>query len=319
RHGLSQFENRGNPGDYNEQDLGWNRVTPWGVFGIAGRYVNYFYNPGQVEPLDGRIYTGEASWMYPLYADFTKRLTLQVKADRTGKRLKLQDSVTVSSGGTTTTLPAGTEAQHQLYTSGEIGLAYGQNFEFISHQWSFEGAATVRKGFGNDKTGDQFVLANEGYLLYRPAVRLKFFWTGTIDSGIEGSGQITNTTVPEQQQWVLGGVGNLTSSLPGVAVGDKGYLARAFTEVALPSVYGVSFTPKIFVEQGGAKFSNPAAIGQIAGTQKLVDVGGELGFKFTKFVDGSFAYAHAFRERDISPATKDASKAQLYFRIAAKF
>lgn len=311
RHGLSQLDSNGRDGDYNEQDLAWNRVTPYGVFGVGGRYVNYFFHAATL-PIDGRIYTGEVNWLYPLYADFTRRLTVQAKADRTDSRKNLQDTVGA--------FPAGTQLQHQLYTSGEVDLSYAQNFAFIAHRWSIEGAVSVRKGFGGDETNNAQILADQGYLLYRPALRLKFYWNESIASGIEGSGQFSNDSVPEQQQWVLGGVSNITSSLPGTSVGDKGYLARVFTEVTTPTIYGVTFTPKVFVEQGGAKFAQPTVFnGQPVGTQTLIDAGAELGFKFTRFVDGSLSYAHTFTDRNISQATRDSSKAQLYFRLAAKF
>ncbi|MGH8461868.1 MAG: hypothetical protein ACRESS_09695 [Stenotrophobium sp.] len=311
RHGLSQLDNKGQDGDFNEQDLAWNRVTPYGVFGAGGRYVNYFYHAAGI-PLDGRIDSGELSWLYPLYADFTRRLTFQSKVDRIDKRASLQDTVG--------TFPAGTTLNRQLYTSGELGLSYAQNFELIAHRWSFEGGVSLRKGFGSDERNNPQVLANQGYLLYRPAMRLKFYWNNQIDSGIEGSGQLSNNTLPEEQQWVLGGVGNLTSVLPGVSLGDKGYLARAFTEVAGPTVLGIALTPKIFVEQGGARYARPTTLnGQTVGTQKLVDVGAELGFKFARFIDGSFAYAHLISDQNISHATEDTARAQLYFRIAAKF
>lgn len=311
RHGLSHLDNKGREGDYNEQDLAWNRVTPYGVFGIGGRYINYFFHAATL-PVDGRIYTGEISWLYPLYADFTRRLTVQARADRTDSRKDLQDSVGA--------YPAGTPLQHQLYASGEVTLSYGQDFQFLEHRWSLEGAASVRKGFGDDRSGNAQVLADQGYLLVRPALRLKFHWDDIIATGLEASGQLSSDSVPEQQQWVLGGVGNLTSSLPGVAVGDKGYLARIFTEVAGPTVYGVAFTPKIFVEQGGARFAQPTtANGQPQGTQTLVDAGAELGFRFARFVDGSLSYAHAFTDRNINQTTRDDSRAQLYFRITAKF
>ena len=41
------------------------------------------------------------------------------------------------------------------------------------------------------------------------------------------NGQWADATLPQNQQWVLGGFGNLTAWLPAVLVGDNGMLARA--------------------------------------------------------------------------------------------
>src|SRR3569623_1806507 len=103
---------------------------------------------------------------------------------------------------------------------------------------NFYGGVAIRKGFGkNGSNIDQNNLplhGDQSYLLFRPSALLKFFWTNNIATGLEASAQFSSDTLPEQQQWVLGGVGSLTSSLPGVVVGDKGYLGRVYTEVSLP-------------------------------------------------------------------------------------
>jgi hemolysin activation/secretion protein len=155
--------------------------------------------------------------------------------------------------------------------------------------------------------------------LFRPAATLKFYWNNSIASGLEASAQFSNDSVPEQQQWVLGGVGSLTSALPGVVVGDKGYLGRFYTEMTLPITDSLSLIPKVFVERGSATYAhaNAAAL-QSDDAQTLNDAGAELGLKFGRFVDASLAYAKSFTDKNISEATKDASDARLYFRISIK-
>ncbi|TXH02809.1 MAG: hypothetical protein E6R07_14090 [Nevskiaceae bacterium] len=322
REGIQNLDDKGKPGDYHEQDLVWTRVTPWGLFGLDGRFVNYNYTSPVVAPATtgtnvlGRIWVGEAQWLYPLFANFNSRWTVQAKADRTSKSGKLDSSAGSPSQ----------EYQRELYTSGELGTTYLRNFAFLGHRWDLASGVSVRKGFGdrtpdtsfNPAAGDTSPMhGDEGYLLFRPTASLKFYWTGALVTGVEASGQFSNDSVPEQQQWVLGGLGNLTSSLPGVAVGDKGYLARAYTELTLPLIAGIELKPRVLIEHGAAKFAKPLA-GQSTDTQQVTDAGLELGFKFTQIVDGTLAYAKSFDDKGVTSSTKQDADARVYFRISIK-
>jgi hemolysin activation/secretion protein len=122
--------------------------------------------------------------------------------------------------------------------------------------------------------------------------------------------------LPEQQEWLLGGQGNMTAYLPGVAVGDVGYAARAQAELTL-DVLGFELKPRIFGEYGFATLQNPVA-GQVTARQSLADAGAEVAIKFGKIFEGSVAWAKSIDEQGISQAELDAAKANIYFRIAAK-
>ena len=291
-----------------------NRMPAWGVFGINGRNINYYYNSDGTNtgiPLNGHIWTGEALWLYPIHASFNSRWNVQAKVDRTSKAAKIDDTETVLSR----------VYQRELYTSAELATTYASNFGFIGHTWNFTGGLAARKGFGDN--GVNFtslpIHGDQSYLLFRPAATLKFFWNNSIATGVEASGQYSKDSVPEQQQLVLGGMGNLTSSLPGVIVGDSGYLARAFTEVMVPISDGLELRPKIFAERGSARFSKSAS-SPLSGKnfQTRNDAGVELGIKFTQLIDASVSYAKSFSDKNISDVVKDSSDARLFFRVSVK-
>lgn len=294
QHGFSANES-----DYFEQNLGWNRVTTWGIFGLGGRYVDYgFYD--QATPtlaINGNIWVAEAYWLYPLLADFNSRLTLQGKVDRTN------NSNDIAASGAT--------FQQEVYTSVEVSATYQRSFNWLASSWDFDAALAVRKGLETDDTAP--TTADQDYLLYRPALRLRNHITERYSLALELSGQFTSDTVPQQQQWVLGGQGNLTSALPGIAVGDNGYLLRLVGEAGSYDLFGVTLTPKAFVESGEASFE------RLTGSPALADVGLELGAKVFDWLEGSVAYAEPIADKDLSQTDKDQSDANLFFRLQAKF
>lgn len=305
-------------GDYHEQNLSWNRVTPHGVIGLAGRYVNYSFISAGI-PLLGRIWTTEAIWLYPIYADFTTRWTAQGKVDYTDKKGELDR--------TSTTLRS--EYQREQYASLEAATSYARNLQFLNHLWGFESGVTVRKGLGDDVVQTTIPTHNdEGYLLFRATSNLKLYWQSNLITswnpvfitGLELSGQYSKDTVPEQQQWVLGGQGNLTTALPGVAVGDKGYLVRAYTEagIAAPYIAGLDFRPRVFIEHGAATFES-AQVGQPNGSQGLTDIGLELNVKYRQWLDGSIAYARDISDSNITDSTLSSANARVYFKVGVKY
>jgi hypothetical protein len=316
REGLRGMNTKPTAGEYFEENLGWNRVTTWGVFGAGGRVLDFNFrtNAANTEfvantpvdrTLDGLLWIGEAYWLYPIMADFHSRLSVQAKADRTSKTT---DTRLDATGATSTT-------QRELYSSGELSASYVRSDELIGGRWDFELGAAVRKGFGEHESA--LTTANLDYLLYRPVIRVKHYFTDDVTLGLDATGQYSSDTVPEQQQWVMGGWNNLTVVLPGIAVGDTGYLGRLILEAGNWKFAGMQLKPKLFAEYGATRFENAT----INGTARpaLGDAGAELSLTVLKWLEGSVAYAKKITSKDISDPLLDAATADLYFRVQAKF
>jgi hypothetical protein len=301
-HGLNtSSDDDSRSGTYGEQNLGWNRVTPFGIFGIGGRYAYYGLQESPIVPMPvtGLIRSGEAYWLFPLFANINSRTTITAKVDRIGKTTDLRDE--------------DLKVQQELYNSVELGASYISSFNFLGHHWDFEGGLSGRKGLGAESA--PLTTADQSYFLLRPGLRLKYFLTDRYSLGLEASGQYSDATVPEQQQWVLGGLGNLSAYLPGVAVGDKGYLVRAQGEAgAFPVYHGSEIRPRVFVEYGATRYNDLGG-----GLPRTADAGVELGLKFLPWLSGSVAYARSFVYKDIPESVRDATDARVYFRLQGEY
>ena len=115
-------------------------------------------------------------------------------------------------------------------TSCPAGRISASRFAILGENASFRVGMTVSQGISAragtlDPAGPgipdpRFTLiqGNLGYTQSLPhGYSASFTW----------SGQWADATLPQNQQWVLGGLGNLTAWLPAVLVGDSGMLARA--------------------------------------------------------------------------------------------
>ena len=88
---------------------------------------------------------------------------------------------------------------------------------------------------------------------------------------LTGQGQWAFNTLPVEQEWTLGGLGNLSAWQPAIAVGDSGYLARLEFSAGSPVMYRSEARLGLFLETGGAKLTTPPP-----GTepwQRLSDIG----------------------------------------------
>ena len=299
REGLNGLNSSGDGSRYHEPSIAWNRVTPFGVIGAGIHYVNYDFEFNTIG-LHGDLRQIEALWLVPLYADFTHRWTLQAKVDRTDKKNEREDT--------------GAIQQQEVYTSVEASTSWSQKLHLLQNESSLDAGLAVRRGLSDEHQTN--TSANLNYLVYKPALGLKHPWTEHFNTSLNVNGQFTTDILPEQQEWLLGGLGSMTAYLPGVAVGDVGYVARAQAELNL-DVSGFEVTPRLFGEYGFATFQNPAA-GQVSERQSLGDVGVEVAFKLGKTFEGSVAWAKSVYDEGISQSELDAAKANVYFRIAAK-
>jgi hemolysin activation/secretion protein len=164
RHALVGLEDDEDSRGYRDHSLGWSRVTPLGLFGLTGRYVNYQQDlvllPG-ADPIrfDGDIRQAEASWLHLLSAEFDQRWTLGAKLDYTRKDFSTTFGSIV--------------AQRQEYGSAEVSTEYTAVVRPLGLYTDLSAGLGLRSGLGKDKTDSPTAVADLGYLLLRPSASLR--------------------------------------------------------------------------------------------------------------------------------------------------
>lgn len=287
--------------DYHEYQLGWSRVTPFGLFGVSGRYLDY-RQQSQGFGFNGELWTVDAGYTAILASSATSRVTLQTKMDYIYKRLELDAN--------------GQLFQEEPYPSIEIGAAWSTSFRMLSESWLSVASLSARQG----------VLANESsaltnadldYWLVRPGYSLRS-QGAPFTFEVQAALQYADVTVPEQQQWIVGGIGSMHAYVPGVALGDRGLLARVVAEYNPTVYYGLTFKPRAFVEFAAAEYANNVAT-QSDGVQSLTDIGAELVVGFEPWFETALAAALPLQHSNVSKQARDDARADFFFRLTAKF
>ena len=309
RHATTGVNNDDEAESYYEHTLSWSKVTPLGLFGVTGRNVGYQQPISLVvgaDPVsfDGKIRQGEVSWLYLLAADFDSRLAVGAKLDYTYKNfdVTLTDEL----------------IQRQEYGSAELSAEYTRAVRPMDVRTDLNAGLAVRSGLGSDETDNAIRAADFGYLLFRPSLGLRAGVGQALVASLRINGQYSGDTVPEQQQWVMGGVGNMEAYLPGVATGDSGGLARLQLEATVLDLGSFKLVPRVFAEYGFTRLENPF-LGQPDGTQSLADAGVALGIAFGKYLEASVSYAESFEEDGIDEAVLENADANMFFQVGAKF
>lgn len=303
RNGLMGLNEDTRADDYVEHQISWGRVTNWGLFSASGRYINFdlLTSPN----LTGELWYGELSWLDILHADLDSRWTAHVRMDRNTKLTEVQETKE--------------RLQWEPYWSAELGTSYQQVMgRLFNGAWSVDAALVARKGLGN-AAGSPVTQASLTYLLARPSVRLN--WQsrgGDWGAGFAFDHQWTDDRVPEQQQWVLGGLQSVRAWLPGVAVGDMGSYASIDLSYLGLRVMDSTLRLRAFAEVAETNF-NAVAGNPASDKARLADAGLELAWQPSPLFEMTLTAASPLTEDNVDQAVLDEAEADWFVRIVSRF
>ena len=243
--GLPMLSKGSKGSTYRTYGLGGSVVTPYGIYGIKAQAIHYrlgkiaapLYNTGNIRLIG---LTGEQM----LFANFKSQLWVQEGFHRVINRITVF-------GGSYTLL-------EQAYNYLSLGLKYTQGYSMFGKPGGLEFKYAYNQGI-SPRTGTfATYMVNTA-----PTPRFGYH---TINLGVQQSlprgffvqfnlgGQWADATLPQQQQWVLGGPGSLTAYHGGVVAGDSGYSLRVMLQAPAKRLGPISFSPNIFLERGGARY-----------------------------------------------------------------
>jgi len=211
KHALGGGAATGAAGQYDEVLACISQIATSGVYGLSAHAFYYKQDFQPYGTLDGLYYTGEGSYLTPLWATLSERLVFQIKAAY-AKR--------------TTTL-AQTDARilGESYGTVEPGLAYVSHQRWRKDWTDFDVEAYLAYGSVLGSAEQSFAQRRNFIIPHGVG---QWTWSpprwGTYTVSI--SGQYSNHPVPEERQLSYGGPGNLTAYLPGTLLGDRGGLAK---------------------------------------------------------------------------------------------
>lgn len=229
--------------------LGAGIVHPWGLFSMSGSLVDYEQEVAGID-LEASIGQYELAGQHLLPSPATGRWVVSEKI------LYVDSEITAPQFNA--------DVQDESYPALELGTVYTQAFNFMNQALSAQVSLVLRHGLG-DQDGTFEISGRRGdFFLGEPGLQLRWELPAKHRLQWTTNAQITSDSLPEQQQWVLGGINTLSAWLPGVLVGDSGYhsiLQFSFAPWQLVSERPLNFS--LFAEVGSSKFEGlPAPLDQ---------------------------------------------------------
>ncbi|MGC9271674.1 ShlB/FhaC/HecB family hemolysin secretion/activation protein [Acidiphilium sp.] len=143
----------------------------------------------------------------------------------------------------------------QDYNVASLGFRVAKNVVAFGRQASVSATATATLGLSAPR--GTLAISQPG----APESRFRYInlglnWDQPLTAGwslsLSTSGQWSWSSLPQNQQWVLGGIGSLSAWSPAIIVGDSGILNRAVLQSPTRSLGRWTASAQAFVEQGAA-------------------------------------------------------------------
>lgn len=293
---------------YKTAALGASLVTPWGFYGVSLNKTSYAYGErvSLLLPV-GDITFGSITGTQLLYADEVSRWTVNQGFTHTDNVIEVFD------GAFTLT--------DQHYDFITLGTSFNTSFAVLGQNASLTAVASVSRGLSQPKGTFLPIdvgVANPRFTQVVGSVNYQQALPMGASVGIAWSGQWADTIMPQNQQWVLGGFGNLTAWLPAILVGDSGTLLRATVQSPPWRWKEVSVSGNAFVEAGLVN-THYTPTGKPA-NRAASDAGLSVSGSVQGGTNVTLAYAWPLATRNVEMSTLNAvGRANLYFTLSQSF
>lgn len=296
---------------YTAGSLTASSVTPFGIYSFTGQWTHY--RIGQVAyPLnpDGNIFQWTVSGNQLLYANTRMRVSVSEGFSHVGNSVKVYKDV----------IPGGYPLTTQHYGYWFLGTQFSDAFQLFGNPGSINGGLTYNQGIAPSSG-----TLNNSIPSY-PAGRFHYFvanlsWQQGLPYGmrlsLNAQGQGAFDTLPQQQQWVLGGFGNLSAFYPGILVGDSGYSGRLQLQSPTWTKSGFHVSGNLFAEIGGTQ--NVYLPPNTPPWQSLSDVGLGLSLQSPWGTSISAISAIPIGWNDVSAEIRKADRVDAFFVISQTF
>jgi len=315
--GLPGLTSESSGATYKSGALGGSLVTPWGLYGLSYLKTDYqigeaaapFYPAGENE--QGGVNGTQIVFASP---------TMRVATTQSFMRYSSLQTVDLAS-------PGEPESRFTLvdqnYNVVSVGALVNTSIPALGRNAALNAGVTVAKGISG-RSGS-FLPADPGipdprFLVVQANATLQAALPYDVTAAATITAQHADATLPQAQQWILGGFGNLSAWLPAVLLGDTGVLGRATVSSKNYVWSGYSLSGGGYAEAGIAKLDYRGSDEPY--TRGLGDVGLTLTGSTPFGTTLTLTYAFPVWYRNVEGAVRqsvDSNRAHLYFTLNQTF
>jgi hemolysin activation/secretion protein len=238
--GLPSLNKSSKGSVYYAGNIGISWVNPWGIYGFSQQWTHY--QLGQVTA--PYYFTGNS-----VLRSFTGSQLLYANAHN---QLSVNEGLAWTKY-VETALNGLIPISNQPYSYYTLGVTYNHSFQWFGQGGDLSAAATYNQGVSGYH--GMFVKAKGAPSPRFHFLTANFSYTQVLPWGFTAqwtaNGQWADSTMPANNQWIIGGFGNLSAYYSGVAEGDSGYAGRFNLQTPAAHWGPVTGTGSFFVETAG--------------------------------------------------------------------
>jgi hemolysin activation/secretion protein len=239
-HGLPEWMNASRGSRYDGAGASFAVATPYGNYTLAWARASY-----RVGVVAAPLYPAGSTETWTLSGEDLVAASPGARFGVTGSLAHVRVESSVYGGAFVLT--------DQDYNDTSLGFDYASNARLFGRPGGFSATASATLGLAAPR--GSLVINQPG----APASRFRYVdlganWNQPLAAGwalaLSTSAQWSWNSLPQNQQWVLGGLGSLSAWSPGILVGDRGILDRAVLQSPPRRAGDWSVSGQAFVEQG---------------------------------------------------------------------
>ncbi|WP_372747361.1 ShlB/FhaC/HecB family hemolysin secretion/activation protein [Litorivivens sp.] len=342
-HAISDWGESRDGEDYHQFQLKLDKAYSFGLYGIEGRHSQYVRDLGVISvpstacvvpsgfggllclptasstqrdvELDAEIDQLAITGNQVISSDIDHRFTLSQRLDYTDSLIDSNIDQVV---------------QDERYATLEVGATYHKAKQHRENLLNWKLGAAIKGGISGDKgtlgTDSQSAGMAVGkrtaeFVVIKPKAEAIYAFSANSNFRLALNAQLSDEQLPQQQQWVLGGVDRLSAYLPGVLVGDSGYHADlSFNHTW--KLGDFSLAGGVFAEYGAAQYENASgALGSVdLGDQSsIADAGIRATLSAWDWLEVRAVIAESLSEDNVDEAALDRAEADFFVVVKAIF
>ena len=224
----------------------------------------------------------------------------------------------------------GSTVQDERYATLELGAAYHRAQKLGEKLLNWKIGAAVKGGVSGDKgtlgtddtsAGVAIGKRTSEFVAFKPKAHINYALSKASSLNLAFSGQLSDEQLPQQQQWVLGGVDRLSAYLPGVLVGDTGY----HVDVSYKHLWELgafTLTGVVFAEYGSAQYENASGMlgtADLGSEASIADAGIRATATMGEWLEVRAVIAESISDDNIDEQTLERAEADFFVVVKAIF
>jgi hemolysin activation/secretion protein len=325
---AEDFGDTPNHANYTGANIDVSKTTRWGVFGAGYNFITYHYPNGElyINPAlpgcseqninaclylqdviqDGEIHFWNLNASHILYVTPTFQWSISERFDHVDHSLNSRSGYSL-------------QAEH--YNMLSLTSSFAHFFQSLGQQATLNYNLGITKGLSGN-TGTLGVINSYG------GAAQGSFWIGKFDLGYSQPlpwrftnqttlrSQFASKTLPQDQQFFLGGFENLSAWMPGAAVGDHGYILSNRLFFPQQRWFDIEITPFIFAENGGVRYNTSPYRNSWT---YMTDAGGGLSVNVKKLGTVYLTAAGPIGQKDYKEPDQNDERSDVYFYVGLNY